>query len=167
MIDIHAACLFRQECHYAPTRGGAQDAYINDSDLLDQSNVVILLCSATPYNCLTNHSRIVNPDVSKACDPLKLKCDDVNLTNNVFRWRPDDKGRYRSLDFYVDSIAFRAPSKCNRLSIIVNGTERTLELDHNRLFGSMEAYAKFVSHKLKQLKLQLSFSESGFAFKRL
>ena len=169
MIDIHAACLFRQECHYAPTRGGAQDAYINDSDLLDQSNVVILLCSATPYNCLTKHSRIVNPDVSKACDPLKLKCDDVNLTNNVFRWRPDDKGRYRSLDFYVDSIAFRAPSKCNRLSIIVNGTERTLELDHNRLFGSIEAYAKFVSHKLKQLKLQLSlsFSESRFAFKRL
>ncbi|KAL3904301.1 MAG: hypothetical protein SGPRY_011340 [Prymnesium sp.] len=78
--------IIADECHYAPTRGGAQDKYINDELMLKKLNVVVLLISATPFNCLTKTSRIVDPDVSKACNALELESTHDDPTSNSL-WR--------------------------------------------------------------------------------
>ena len=136
--------------------------------MLKLKNVVVLLNSATPYNCLTKCSRVVNPDVSKACNPLKLGATDPDPTSNVMRWRPDEEGRYRSIDFYVNSIAFRVPSGCNRLSITIamgdEETEYEVPLFEECVrFGSMKAVAEYVTGKLhvKEAPRQADLREGG------
>ncbi|KAG5189579.1 hypothetical protein JKP88DRAFT_143593, partial [Tribonema minus] len=57
-------CIIADECHWGATKTGAYSQFVNqfgDGDKR-QKNVVILLVSATPYNCLTRDSRVTQPD---------------------------------------------------------------------------------------------------------
>jgi hypothetical protein len=55
--------LIHDEAHYEATKGGAVDKFINSPDVLESDNVVTLLVSATPYNLVSNDSRIPEDNV--------------------------------------------------------------------------------------------------------
>lgn len=58
----NAATLFvmvADEAHWGITSEGANDAFVNDPDLLKCPNHFLLQVTATPYNLLTAHSRCV------------------------------------------------------------------------------------------------------------
>ena len=162
----------RQECHYAPTRGGAQDKYINDPDLLKQANVLVVLNSATPYNCLTTCSRIEGPDVHEACNPLELKPTDDEPQSNIVRWRPTEKGRYRSIDFYINSIAFRVPEGLRQLSLAVASGNEPMQTYSIELFGSTDRFGgmrpicEHVTEMLRsqQVPLKLGYDKKAARF---
>lgn len=137
--------------------------------MLEQKNVVVLLNSATPYNCMTRHSRIVGPDVASACNPLALTSTESDPESNVIRWRPTKNARYRSIDFYVDSVAFRVPSSRRRLSITITIDQVPTSYDDVKLFedcerfGNMKDVADHVKNALEaqSAPLKLAYEKSG------
>ena len=52
--------LIADECHFAAEAGGWQDQIINQHDVWDapNDNIVVLLCSATPYIAITRDSAV-------------------------------------------------------------------------------------------------------------
>jgi hypothetical protein len=55
--------LIHDEAHYEATKDGAVDGFINSRAVLESDNVVTLLVSATPYNLVSNDSRIPEDNV--------------------------------------------------------------------------------------------------------
>ena len=55
--------LIHDEAHYEATKDGAVDRFINSPDVLESDNVETLLVSATPYNLVSNDSRIPEDNV--------------------------------------------------------------------------------------------------------
>lgn len=163
-----------QECHYAPTQGGAHSSYINDPELCSLSNFLVLLNSATPYNCLTTKSRLEGLE-SEFCDPLEL-ADDTVPTSNVIRWRPNGRGRYRHIDLYMDTIAFQVDKKRRLLKLAVKPQAQDADFQRYEVplfedsdrFGSMKPVAQHVTERLKAsgvpLLLKYDIEEGRFVF---
>lgn len=146
-----------QECHYAPTQGGAHSSYINDPELCALPNFLVLLNSATPYNCLTQYSRLTGLETNFS-DPLQLSEGDVS---NVIRWRPNGKGRYRHIDLYMDSIAFRVPELRRSLKLSVQLQADYVPYDvplfqESDRFASMTSVAVHVTERLKSVGAPLT-----------
>ena len=124
--------------------------YLNDEELCKLPNLVVLLNSATPFNCLTSKSRIPHLD-KQWCDPLSLGPDDVP-ESNVIRWRPNGRGRYRDIDFFIDSIAFSVPEDKREMSLAyqVGGVETAVPpVCIDGRFGSMQSVAKHLGELLE------------------
>ena len=88
--------MVADECHWGPVKGSQHDKFVNDPDLCSAPNFLLLLVSATPYNVLTCNSRI----------------DQRPTNNNVVKWfKPGEEAEseYRSMRFYIDTIAFDMP----------------------------------------------------------
>ena len=89
--------MIADECHWGPTMEGAHDTYVNDPELMAAPNLLLLLVSATPYNTLTSSSRVIQTPGE----------------SNVVRWFADSTEKaeteYRSMQFYLDTIAFEVP----------------------------------------------------------
>ena len=121
----------------------------------------MLLNSATPYNCLTQKSRLTGLETSFS-DPLKLREGDVP-TSNVIRWRPNGKGRYRHIDLYMDSIAFRVPESRRSLKLSVQLlADQSWEpyvvtlFEESDRFASMTSVAVHVTERLKSVGAPLT-----------
>ena len=161
-----------QECHYAPTQGGAHSSYINDPELCALPNFLVLLNSATPYNCLTKNSRLTGLETNFS-DPLQLGEGEVP-PSNVIRWRPNGTGRYRHIDLYMDSIAFRVPelpvarhrqasTSCRSLKLSVQlQADQCWEpyvvtlFEESDRFASMTSVAVHVTERLKSVGAPLT-----------
>ena len=150
-----------QECHYAPTQGGAHSSYINDPELCALPNFLVLLNSATPYNCLTQNSRLTGLETNFS-DPLQLGEGEVP-PSNVIRWRPNGTGRYRHIDLYMDSIAFRVPESRRSLKLSVQLlADQSWEpyvvtlFEESDRFASMTSVAVHVTERLKSVGAPLT-----------
>jgi hypothetical protein len=104
-----------------------------------------------------------------------LKPEDPDPTSNIVRWRPTERGRYRSIDFYVNSIAFRVPSSGRQLSVAITCSPEctryvySVELfKSSDRFASMDAICLHVTEMLKTagalLVLKYSKQEGRFYF---
>ena len=150
-----------QECHYAPTQGGAHSSYINDPELCALPNFLVLLNSATPYNCLTRNSRLTGLETNFS-DPLQLGEGEMP-PSNVIRWRPNGTGRYRHIDLYMDSIAFRVPESRRSLKLSVQlQADQSWEpyvvplFEESDRFASMTSVAVHVTERLKSVGAPLT-----------
>ena len=150
-----------QECHYAPTQGGAHSSYINDPELCALPNFLVLLNSATPYNCLTQNSRLTGLETNFS-DPLQLGEGEMP-PSNVIRWRPNGTGRYRHIDLYMDSIAFRVPESRRSLKLSVQlQADQSWEpyvvplFEESDRFASMTSVAVHVTERLKSVGAPLT-----------
>lgn len=84
--------LVVDECHYAPTASAIP--MLHKPALCSLSNFLVLLVSATPFNCITDRTRIA-PD-------NQVKWADV-LANS------QQRTTYVGFEYYARSIAFRCP----------------------------------------------------------
>jgi hypothetical protein len=122
----------------------------------------VLLNSATPYNCLTQNSRLTGLETNFS-DPLQLSEGDVPPPSNVIRWRPNGKGRYRHIDLYMDSIAFRVPELRRSLKLSVQlQADQSFEsyvvslFQESDRFASMTSVAVHVTERLKSVGAPLT-----------
>eukprot|EP00953_Heterococcus_sp_UTEX-ZZ885_P011364 6577-Heterococcus_DN1.PRE.6 len=119
--------IIADECHWGPTLQGAHDTFINDQQLCSCPNVVVLLVSATPYNCLTKCSRV--------------KQSDTTADSNVVKWFEHESMRgvslYRSLQYYFSTITFQAPLSRRKIKLSIGGGKTVMttiefELHHSK-----------------------------------
>ncbi|CAM9276681.1 unnamed protein product [Phaeothamnion confervicola] len=128
--------VIADECHYAPTKGGAHDKFVNDADLCNAENVVTLLVSATPYNCLTKDTRIMRSNVQK-----------------WFEEGEQGSSTYVGLDFYLDTITFRVPK--DESSFFWPGSA-----EQGRLWIEERRYTSFAD-VCRRIKIQLVASSAA------
>jgi len=91
---------------------------MNDEELMLAPNLLLLLVSATPYNVLTCNSRVnQQPDEAGA--------------GNVVRWfQSGEKAEteYRSMDFYLDTVAFEVPPGLKARLRVQDGSDPPMEI---------------------------------------
>ena len=121
----------------------------------------MLLNSATPYNCLTQNSRLTGLETNFS-DPLQLGEGEMP-PSNVIRWRPNGTGRYRHIDLYMDSIAFRVPESRRSLKLSVQlQADQSWEpyvvplFEESDRFASMTSVAVHVTERLKSVGAPLT-----------
>ena len=121
----------------------------------------MLLNSATPYNCLTKNSRLTGLETNFS-DPLQLGEGEMP-PSNVIRWRPNGTGRYRHIDLYMDSIAFRVPESRRSLKLSVQlQADQSWEpyvvplFEESDRFASMTSVAVHVTERLKSVGAPLT-----------
>ena len=147
--------MIADECHWGPTFGGAHSRYINDKELMLAPNLLLLLVSATPYNVLTCNSRVnQQPDEAGA--------------GNVVRWfQSGEKAEteYRSMDFYLDTVAFEVPPGLKARLRVQDGSdppmEITLSLDVANGQGSASPPLRIASMKAIAELLNASLVQQG------
>ena len=66
--------LVVDECHYAPTVDAIP--ILHDTHIRNQTNFLVLLISATPYNCLSSRSMIDKENI--------IHWNDIETTTNTF-----------------------------------------------------------------------------------
>ncbi|KAJ1483892.1 hypothetical protein T484DRAFT_1895221, partial [Baffinella frigidus] len=96
------------ESHWNVNKGGVHCKWVNDARLCGSANVLILLCSATPYNNLTRESRIPATTACFGAAGTSI-CDQgegVEEELHVTKWFGKVKapGAYRRLEDYLRTI---------------------------------------------------------------
>eukprot|EP01041_Mallomonas_annulata_P001358 gene1358-2629_t len=136
--------LIVDECHYAPTANAIP--LLHNKDLHHMDNFLVLLVSATPYNCLSVHThledanRIIWSKIQR--DPLKFcslhigtengTIDDQSNTNIMTTSSTSmsyvaDKPAYVGTEFYFRSIGFPLCSYEFSVSVSYTDANKTTE----------------------------------------
>jgi hypothetical protein len=122
------------ECHFAPSSTAIP--FLHNEIVMSCKNFVALMVSATPYNCVSEYSRIPK--------------------GNIIEWseqiNPEDRPNYIGCEHYFRSVAFRMPADAlpAELLIHVNG-QHTLHASVSRFreFTGCEALAAAITAAVK------------------
>jgi hypothetical protein len=151
------------ECHNAPTQNAIP--IIHDHDLCASDNFLVVLISATPFNCLSTQSKVQPENL--------LIWSDIIANKN--------RSIYTGFDFYARSIAFRSPVNHIQIREVRFGDEVIIDnlcidvFHSNREFCGFQGLAMVVQTALQNnqnlthrgLKCHFVFEKktSNFKFK--
>ena len=133
--------LVVDECHYAPTNTAIP--ILHAMDIRAKKNFVVLLVSATPYNCLSTNSSIPS--------------------NNIVDWsgtvseivRPN----YVGFEHYFRSTAFRVPAEILKGIKVNNVHHVKLESLEHQEFGEFKHFAHVIADLIAAFKISCKFGE--------
>jgi hypothetical protein len=135
------------ECHYAPSTSAIPA--LHDADVRALSNVVVVLVSATPYNCISTRSRIPADNIVEWSSLV-----DRHATPN-----------YIGFEHYFRSITFALPATPDsgqlRLVVVagdlgVKTTVNLAECDHKRDYADHETLAAVITQRLRDCRVPLT-----------
>jgi hypothetical protein len=138
------------ECHYGPTVNATPA--LHHADVRGMNNVVVVMVSATPFNCVSTQSRI----------PLR----------NIIEWTslvdPHATPSYIGFEHYFRSVAFTLPgpddavaagsAELSRLVVVVDNSTVAVPLDHYREYADDVAVTAMISRCLNASKVPLTCS---------
>jgi hypothetical protein len=134
------------ECHYAPSTSAIPA--LHDADVRARNNVVVVLVSATPYNCISTRSRIPADNIVEWSSLV-----DLHATPN-----------YIGFEHYFRSIAFTlpapggpaAPDSTGRLYLVIAVGDPALDTtvhcencDHYREYADHQTLAAVITQRLR------------------
>lgn len=161
--DIHERqnelfVLIVDECHYAPTKEAIP--IMHDKSVLDKENFLVILISATPYNCLSKNATVHEHNVIHWFEDDLRSTTDNNIESCRTIIEPGIKSSYIGFEYYFRSVAFR-----------IDFTGHLFDIDFTwREFADFESLAAIIesSHPdlrciFKNQRFELSLRKSGSA----
>jgi hypothetical protein len=141
------------ECHYAPSTSAIPA--LHDADVRARNNVVVVLVSATPYNCISTRSRIPADNIVEWSSLV-----DLHATPN-----------YIGFEHYFRSIAFTlpapggpaAPDSTGRLYLVIAVGDPAVDTrvhfencDHYREYADHQTLAALITQRLRDRHIALT-----------
>ncbi len=122
--------LIVDECHYSPTQNAIP--LLHNSELHDRLNFVVLMVSATPYNCLSDQSRVP--------------------ANNIIEWgQKMDRPNYIGFEHYFRSATYRLPFL--EMSLKIEGVPLVISLPRHREFAGFSILATVITTQLENCSI--------------
>lgn len=151
------------ECHRSPTVVSSAHSIINDPLLMARPNFLVLMVSATPFNCVSLNSRI---SPSNRILWRNVLADQ----NRPLQYNP----AYVGLDYFFSTLQFRVNCEAS-LTLKIGSSLITVHIEpisQGRLYASLTSLASDINKCIMDhpeaksaLKFQYLTKESRFAFR--